>query len=50
MGYVTGKETGLFENGGLVPPDMLVVEPVAPDVDNAEHGNRELGVGGGHVG
>lgn len=49
MRYVAGQETGLFENSGLIPPDMFVIEPVAADVDDAEHGDGEFRVGRGHV-
>lgn len=50
MRYVTGQEASLFEDSGLIPPDMFVIQPVAADVDDAEHGDGEFGVGWGHVG
>lgn len=40
-GQVRGEQAGLREDGPLVPVDVLVVEPVAADVDDRDEGDAE---------
>lgn len=45
-----GQDVQLAQHGGLVPKDVLVVEPVAADVDDADGGDGEGLVGWGDFG
>lgn len=45
-----GQNVQLAQHGGLVPQDVLVVEPVAADVDDADGGDGEGLVGWGDFG
>lgn len=50
VGKMRGQDIQLAQHGGLVPQDVLVVEPVAADVDDADGGDGEGLVGGGDSG
>lgn len=47
---VRGQNACLQKDTSLIPPYVLVVEAVAADIDNRNHGHGELCVGGVHVG
>ncbi|KHN94940.1 uncharacterized protein MAM_07167 [Metarhizium album ARSEF 1941] len=49
-GHVGRQQSGLPEHGALIPPYVLVEQPVAADVDDGDHGHGQPGVGGRHVG
>lgn len=50
VGKMRGQDIQLAQHGGLIPQDMLVVEAVAADVDDADGGDGEGLVGWGDFG